>query len=45
MVMAVTAVYGPMLVDWLITNHPWKAVGTGGGWIGTVIGGLMAGRS
>jgi hypothetical protein len=45
MVMAVTAVYGPLLVDWLITNHPWKALGAGGGWVGTVIGGLMAGQS
>lgn len=45
MVMAVAAVYGPRLVDWLITSHPLTALGTGGGWIGTVIGGLVAGKS
>jgi hypothetical protein len=45
MVLAVAAVYGPQFMDWLIASHPWTAAGTGGGWIGTVIGGLMAGKS
>jgi hypothetical protein len=45
MVMAVSAVYGPMAVDWAVAQHPWTALTAGGGWVGTVIAGLFAGNS
>ena len=45
MVIAVSAVYGPMGVDWAVANHPWKSLTAGGGWIGTVVAGLFAGNS
>jgi hypothetical protein len=45
MIIAVSAVYGPQLVRWAIEHHPWKSLSIGGGWVGTVLGGLFAGRS
>jgi hypothetical protein len=32
-------------VQWAIDNHFWKSITVGGGWIGTVLGGLLAGGS
>ncbi len=45
MVIAVSAVYGPALVEWAISAHPWTSLTAGGGWLGTVIAGLFAGKS
>lgn len=45
MVIALSAVYGPVLVRWAIEAHPWTALTAGGGWLGTVIAGLFAGNS
>jgi hypothetical protein len=45
MVIMVSAVYGPLFVQWAIDNHPWKSVTISGGWVGTVLGGLLAGGS
>jgi hypothetical protein len=45
MVVAVSAIYGPMGVDWVVARHPWTALTAGGGWIGTVVAGLFAGNS
>jgi hypothetical protein len=45
MVIAVTAVYARLWIDSAIRNHPWTLLSASGGWIGTVIAGLFAGRS
>ncbi|HEY7293018.1 MAG TPA: patatin-like phospholipase family protein [Vicinamibacterales bacterium] len=45
MVVALSAVYGPLLVRWAAQSHPWKAMTAAGGWIGTVVAGLFAGNS
>jgi hypothetical protein len=45
MVIALSAVYGPLLVRWTAHSHPWKAVTAAGGWVGTVLAGLFAGKS
>ncbi len=45
MIVAVSAVYGPYLVAWALVHAKWGAMGAGGGWLGTVIGGLLAGNS
>jgi hypothetical protein len=45
MVIAVSAVYGPGWVQTAIDSHPWKSLTVGGGWVGTVIAGLFAGKS
>jgi len=45
MVIAVSAVYGPQWVQWVIHEHPWTSITAAGGWAGTVLGGLFAGRS
>jgi hypothetical protein len=45
MIVAVSAVYTP---DWVYAAahfHPWTALSTAGGWVGTVIAGLLAGHS
>jgi hypothetical protein len=45
MVIAVSAVYGPGWVESALSNHFWKSVTLGGGWVGTVAAGLFAGNS
>ena len=45
MVIAVAAVYGPQLVQWVVREHPWTSISAAGGWVGTVLSGLFAGRS
>ena len=45
MVIAVTAVYGPQWVQLAVAKHPWTSLTAGGGWLGTVIAGLLAGNS
>jgi hypothetical protein len=45
MIIALSAVYSPLLVRWAADSHPWKALTAGGGWVGTVIAGLFAGNS
>ena len=45
MVIAVAAVYGPRWVDLAIEQHPWTSLTAGGGWLGTVVAGLFAGKS
>jgi len=45
MVIAVSAVYGPQFVHWVIREHPWTSISAAGGWVGTVLSGLFAGRS
>lgn len=45
MVVTVAAVYGPPWINWLLAVHPTAAISGGGGWIGTVLAGLFAGRS
>jgi hypothetical protein len=45
MVVALAAVYGPIWVARAVETHPWTAASAGGGWIGTVIAGLFAGKS
>lgn len=45
MVVAVSAVYGPYWVNWAIDNATWGAITAAGGWVGTVIAGLLAGNS
>lgn len=44
MVVAVSAVYGPDIIDWLASGTYSRSL-TAGGWIGTVAGGLLAGNS
>src|SRR4051812_10708820 len=45
MIVAVAAVYGPAWVYWVVRAHPWTSMSAAGGWVGTVLGGLFAGRS
>jgi hypothetical protein len=45
MTIAVSAIYGPMLIEWAARAHPWQALTAGGGWLGTVLAGLLAGNS
>ncbi|MEQ1730620.1 MAG: hypothetical protein ABL982_19805, partial [Vicinamibacterales bacterium] len=45
MTIAVSAIYGPMLVEWALRTHPWRSLTIGGGWLGTVLAGLLAGNS
>ena len=45
MVIAVSAVYGPQWVHWILQFHPTVSMSAAGGWIATVLGGLFAGRS
>jgi hypothetical protein len=45
MLITLSAVYGPRFVGWALENHWWTSMSVGGGWIGTVIGGLFAGKS
>jgi hypothetical protein len=45
MVIAVAAVYGPQWVDLAIEHHPWTSLTAAGGWFGTVVAGLFAGKS
>ena len=45
MVIAVAAVYGPHWVRLAIEQHPWTSLTAGGGWLGTVVAGLFAGKS
>jgi hypothetical protein len=45
MVITLSAVYGPRLVQWAVDQHPWTSLTAGGGWIGTIIAGLFAGNS
>ncbi|MGH9143325.1 MAG: hypothetical protein ACRD2I_19495, partial [Vicinamibacterales bacterium] len=45
MIIAVAAVYGPHWVHWVIAAHPLTSLSAAVGWIGTVLGGLLAGRS
>lgn len=43
MMVAVTAVYGPLLIAMLIDNGPWKTIGSG--WVGATLAGVFAGKS
>jgi hypothetical protein len=45
MIVAVSAVYGPYWITWALEHAWWGAMSAGGGWVGTVIGGLLAGNS
>ena len=45
MIVAVAAVYGPAWVYYAFEQHPWKALSSAAGWIGTVAAGLVAGHS
>ena len=45
MIVAVAAVYGPVWVYYGFEQHPWKALSSATGWIGTVAAGLFAGHS
>ncbi|HKC55100.1 MAG TPA: patatin-like phospholipase family protein [Vicinamibacterales bacterium] len=45
MVIAIAAMYGPRWIDWAVENHPWKSVAASAGWVATVAGGLMGGKS
>ncbi len=45
MIVAVAAVYGPGWVYYGFEQHPWKALSSATGWIGTVAAGLFAGHS
>ena len=45
MVVAVSAVYGPVVVAWVLKGTFWKPLVASGGWVATVVGGLLAGNS
>jgi len=45
MTIAVSAIYGPLLVEWAVNTHPWRSLTVGGGWLGTVLAGLFGGKS
>ena len=45
MVIAVSAVYGPWAIDAALASHPWTSLTISGGWIATVVGGLLGGSS
>lgn len=45
MMLAVSAVYGPVLVDWAAHIHPWQSMTAGAGWLGTVLAGIFGGKS
>jgi hypothetical protein len=45
MIIAMSAVYGPPLVDWLISHATWATLSGVAGWVATVAGGLFAGNS
>jgi hypothetical protein len=44
-VLTVAALYGPMLIPWMLQVDDWKAAAAAAGWAGTVLGGLLAARS
>lgn len=43
MLIVVVAFYGPLWAEWLYYEGPWKSLGSG--WLGTVLAGLLAGKS
>ena len=45
MVIAVSAVYGPLWMAWAFSSATWKSMSGVGGWIATVAGGLFTGNS
>ncbi len=45
MVIAMSAVYGPPLVAWLVSHATWATFTGVAGWVATVAGGLFAGNS
>jgi hypothetical protein len=45
MLIAVTAVYGPMLAAFILDSGTWKGSSVVGGWLVTTVGGLLAGKS
>ena len=45
MVIAVSAVYGPFLLDWAFSHATWATMSGVAGWAATVAGGLFAGNS
>jgi len=45
MVVALSAVYGPLWVAWAFTSATWTTIGGVAGWVATVAGGLFAGNS
>ena len=45
MVIALSAVYGPLLVTWVFSHATWKTMSAMAGWAATVAGGLFAGNS
>jgi hypothetical protein len=45
MIIAVTAIYGPYLVDGALRYAKWSTLTAAAGWIATVAGGLFAGNS
>jgi hypothetical protein len=45
MVLALAAVYGPVFIKWAFTSHWWKSMAVSGGWVATIIGGLLGGNS
>src|SRR6185436_7862714 len=45
MVITVSAVYGPQWVNLALNSHPMTMLSAAGTWLGTVLGGLFAGKS
>lgn len=45
MIITIAAIYGPYWVADVFYHHPWKGLSVSGAWIGTTIGGLLAGGS
>jgi hypothetical protein len=45
MVIAISAVYGPAIINWIAGGSYWAKVSASATWIGTVAGGLLAGSS
>ena len=45
MVIAVSAVYGPLFLAWAFSHATWTTISGAAGWAATVAGGLLAGNS
>ncbi len=45
MVITLSAVYGPWAVDTAVKSHFWTSLTVSGGWLATIVGGLIGGKS
>lgn len=45
MVITLSAVFGPWAIDAAVESHPWTSLTVSGGWLASIAGGLLGGKS